>query len=164
MWYTADDYSRSQNIHDFWQCASTLDCGCVGDALMCSKWNCFAKFWNSLLSNWGPKYPHLLYPAVRILQTEASAYQWSLWRAFCPGRPSNATSIRLWNAFLELETIHVAFTASDIFPKVFQKWLQDYLAHLRRCQKPFSVEATKLSCFSNSITATNYSSSDSLQR
>lgn len=69
-----------------------------------------------------------------------------------------------YEILLELETIHVAFTASDIFPKVFQKWLQDYLAYLRRCQNPFSVEATKLSCFSNSITATNYSSSDSLQR
>lgn len=85
------------------------------------------------------------------------------------GEPSALVGLQKPHQFayeilLELETIHLAFTASDIFPKVFQKWLQDYLAHLRRCQNPFSAEATKLSCFSNSITATNYSSSDSLQR
>lgn len=51
------------------------------------------------------------------------------------GEPSSLVALQMPHQFayeilLELETIHVAFTASHIVPKVFQKWLQDYLAHL----------------------------------
>lgn len=51
------------------------------------------------------------------------------------GEPSSMVALQMPHQFayeilLELETIHVAFTASHIVPKVFQKWLQDYLAHL----------------------------------
>ena len=53
------------------------------------------------------------------------------------GEPSSLVALQMPHQFayeilLELETIHVAFTASHIVPKVFQKWLQDYLAHLIR--------------------------------
>ena len=51
------------------------------------------------------------------------------------GEPSSLVALQMPHQFayeilLELETIHVAFSASHIVPKVFQKWLQDYLAHL----------------------------------
>ena len=51
------------------------------------------------------------------------------------GEPSSLVALQMPHQFayeilLELETIHVAFTASHIVPKVFQKWLQDYLAQL----------------------------------
>ena len=51
------------------------------------------------------------------------------------GEPSSLVALQMPHQFayeilLELETIHVAFTASHIVPKVFQKWLEDYLAHL----------------------------------
>ena len=51
------------------------------------------------------------------------------------GEPSSLVALQMplqfaYEILLELETIHVAFTASHIVPKVFQKWLQDYLAHL----------------------------------
>ena len=51
------------------------------------------------------------------------------------GEPSSMVALQMPHQFayeilLELETIHVAFTASHIVPKVFQKWLQDCLAHL----------------------------------
>ena len=51
------------------------------------------------------------------------------------GEPSSLVALQIplqfaYEILLELETIHVAFSASHIVPKVFQKWLQDYLAHL----------------------------------
>ena len=51
------------------------------------------------------------------------------------GEPSSLVALQMplqfaYEILLELETIHVAFSACHIVPKVFQKWLQDYLAHL----------------------------------